>query len=208
MEIVQKQQHRFSVVDKITKGFRPRVIYAQSPSSPSSPSNPPPPTNNSQPNSPLSCPPPPTPVPCQPCPGYPTQPPPEHPPTSSPPAFPSPPSPQPTGQPLGCPQPPCPQLFCFPPPPCPPPSCCSDKVCAKFSVSWNLEGPGCISESSGWQVEFTDAPGVVHEKCQNMVDWVCAPPLQCVCCSEDHKFSCKCKICNAVTNVERRRSST
>lgn len=52
------------------------------------------------------------------------------------------------------------------------------KVKGKFGVAWICETPDCsCCEPLGWQVEFTDTPSKVEQRCREMIEWVNNPPL-------------------------------
>lgn len=57
--------------------------------------------------------------------------------------------------------------------------CCDDKIKAKFGLAWVASFPNCpYNEPLGWQVEFSGTAADVESKCQQIIDWVNAPPLQ------------------------------
>lgn len=52
------------------------------------------------------------------------------------------------------------------------------KAKGKFGVAWICESPNCsCCEPFGWQVEFTDTPSKVEERCRELIEWVNKPPL-------------------------------
>lgn len=65
------------------------------------------------------------------------------------------------------------------------------KVRGKFGVAWICETPSCTCcEPFGWQVEFTDTPANVEQRCREMIEWVNNPPLP---SGSERDQTCKCK---------------
>lgn len=57
--------------------------------------------------------------------------------------------------------------------------CCDDKIKGKFGLAWIADYPNCTySEPLGWQVEFTGTATEVAAKCNQIISWVNAPPLE------------------------------
>lgn len=57
-------------------------------------------------------------------------------------------------------------------------SCCDSKAVGKFGLAWVVDFPNSpYSEPLGWQVELSGTAEEVTAKCNEIINWVSAPPL-------------------------------